>query len=113
MRTFITVILIALLTLLAEYYFPWWSVAVVSFVIGLFLGIKPGKAFLAGFLGIALTWLLVSLIKDIPNQHILSMRMAGIFHLPGYAMFIFVCTITGGLTGGIAAWSGSCVKRIL
>jgi len=107
MKFFLSIILIAVLSAVAEYFLPWWSLAIVSFLVTLIIAIKPGKAFLAGFLGIAIFWLIAVLLKDIPNDHILSGRMAALFHLPNYFLFSVVTILAGSLIGGLAAWSGA------
>jgi len=112
MRTFISILLIALLALLAEYYFVWWSMAIVCFFVAIIFNLKPSAGFVAGFFGISLLWLTVSLLKDIPNHHILAQKMAGLFFLPNYLLFIIVTMIIGGLVGGLAGWSGSLVKKM-
>lgn len=111
MKQGIAIILIAVLGAVAEYFLPWWSVAVIAFLVSWLIGLKPGKAFLAGFLGIAIFWLIAALCHDIPNDHILSRRMATLFHLPGYGLFIIVTVFIGGLVGGIAAWAGALCRR--
>lgn len=111
MRLLTAIILIAILSAIAEWFLPWWMIAVVSFAVMLFMGLKPGKSFLAGFLGIAICWLIAALLHDIPNEHILSTRMASLFHLPGYGLFIAVTVFVGGLIGGLAALAGGLMNR--
>lgn len=112
MRIIISILLIAIFALLAEYYFAWWSIAIVCFFVTMILGLQPGASFRSGFLGIALLWLTISLLKDIPNHHILSQKLAQVFHLPNYALFILVTIIIGGLVGGLSGWSGSLVRKV-
>ncbi len=112
MRIIIATFFIALLAFAAEYYWPWWIIAVVSFVIIFLFNLNPGRGFIAGFLGIAVCWLAVVLWRDILNDHILSQRMATLFGLPNYSLFIIVTVFVGGLVGGLAGWSGSQVRRI-
>ena len=110
MRFLLSIILIALLSAAAEYYCPWWAVAVVAFVVSAFIRQKPGRAFLAGFSGIGLFWLTACVIHDSANGHILSARMAALFHLPNYVMFIVVTVFIGGLVGGLSAWAGALIR---
>lgn len=113
MRLFISIILIALLSLAAENYFAWWTIALVSFFVTLFANMNPGRGFVAGFTGIALLWLFMAASHDIPNNHILSARMADvIFHKPNYVLLLLFTVIIGGLVGGLSGWSGSLVRRI-
>lgn len=112
MRLFLSILILILLSFIAEHFFVWWSIAIVSFFVGLLSNLSPGKAFLAGFLGIAIFWLIMVLCKDIPNNHILSQRMAMVFKLPNYFLFILVTVVIGGLVGGFAAWSGGLGRRM-
>lgn len=105
------IVVIAVLAAVAEYFLPWWVIAIVPLPIT--LAINKGKAasFLTGFAGIALCWLAIMLYRDIPNQHILSTRMAGLFKLPGYSAFIAVVTILGGLIGGLSGLAGGLLRE--
>jgi hypothetical protein len=113
MRLIFSIICIALVAGIAEYFFPWWIAALVTFIIVFSIEIKPAKAFLAGFLGIFLLWLSISLYKDLPNEHILSQRMAVLFKLPHYGLFLLVAALIGGIVGGLSGWSGALVRRNL
>lgn len=108
MRFTLQILLISILAAAAETFLPWWSVAVVAFIVGLLAHHRPGRSFLMGFLGIFIFWAAAALITDLTNEHILSDRMARVFHplLNGY-IFIAICAIVGGLVGGTAAWAGS------
>lgn len=110
MKNFVTILLIALLSAVATYFFPWWMIAVVSFLVVVIM--KPNKAFWSGFVGIALFWLIAILYHDIPNDHILSTRMSGVFSLPNSILFIIVNILIGGLVGGMAAWSGRTINKL-
>lgn len=107
MRFFLLIILVALLSAVAEYFLPWWSAAVVCFLVSLFVKQKGGRAFLMGFLGMGIFWLAAALLHDAANEHILSAKMAALFHLPDYGLFIIVTVLIGGLVGGMAAWAGN------
>jgi len=113
MRLLIAVILIALLSFVAEYFFPWWTIALVAFAVVLLFRLNSGRAFLAGFLGIFLLWLCVALIRDSANSHILSVRMAELFHLPGSMIFMAVTALIGAIVGGLAGWSGAVFRKNL
>jgi hypothetical protein len=108
MRFTLQVLLISILAAVAEIFLPWWSVAIVSFIVSLRAGRTPGRSFLMGFLGIFIFWTVAALITDIANEHILSGRVARVFHplLNGY-IFIIICAVVGGIVGGVAAWSAA------
>lgn len=110
MRFLLSVILIALLSAVAEYLLPWWSIAVVCFVVALLIREKKVFTFWAGFCGIAIFWLIVALWHDIPNEHILSSKMAVLFHLPGSWLFMMVTVLIGAVIGGLSALAGAMVR---
>ncbi len=91
---------------------PWWSFAITSFVVALAVHQKPGKAFLAGFLGLFLLWTVLAFMKDLANEHILAVKVAQILPLGGsYLVLILVTGILGGLVSGLAALSGSYLRK--
>jgi hypothetical protein len=112
MRLILTILIIAVVASIAELFLPWWSAALLAAIAGYTSSFSTGKAFLAGFCGIALLWLAVMLYRDIPNGHILSARMAQLFKLPSYALYMFVTVLTGGMIGGLAAWSGAHLRKL-
>ena len=110
MRNFLFIILIAVTAAVAELLMPWWVIAIVPFFIAILLNRKGSTSFLVGSAGIALFWMTALLMKDIPNEHILSRRMAMLFKLPNYGLLILVVTVLGGLIGGLSAWAGSLLR---
>ncbi len=100
-----------LFSALSTWFFPWWSMPLVTFLVALIMQQKPGKSFLIGFVSIALLWLIVMLWRDIPNEHILSDRMAKVFGLPNFSLLMVVNVFLGGLIGGLAAWCAGLMNR--
>jgi hypothetical protein len=113
MRFLLSIVIIAIFGAIIEWFFPWWTIAIVALALGYLSKLSTWKAFLAGFCGIALLWLGFALWRDIPNQHILSSRMALLFKLPSFGWYLAVTAILGGLIGGLSAWSGVHLKRMI
>lgn len=112
MRFIFNIILIAALAYLLELFLPWWSVIMAAFIVNMWLPTKGFNAFLSGFLGVGLLWLLYAWLIDAESSSILSSRMAGIFGLANPAMMIALTGLAGGIAGGFAALSGSQFRRI-
>ncbi len=110
MRLFLLIFLVA--TAL-QFLLPWWVVALVSFALAAWLAKGSGHAFLAGFGGIALSWLLMSLYFYIRNEALLAGRVATLFKLPHPALLILVTLIIGGLVGGLAGLAGYFCRRLM
>ena len=108
MRFLLALLLTVALGFIAGRFLEWWSIAVVAFLVALLIPQRIGRAFLSGFLGIALLWAAVALWNDIPNDSILSRKIAELFKLGGSSFLLIVVTaLLGGIVGGFAAMSGS------
>jgi hypothetical protein len=112
MRFIIAILLTALLAGITTWLLPWWMIAVSAFIVMLIIAVKPSGGFLAGFIGVALLWLIIVLMKDAGNAHVLSGRMAKLFGLPNATLFLVVTVFLGGLVGGLAGWSGALTRKI-
>ncbi len=107
-KLIITIFLIAIINSVAEFFLPWWILAIVCFAICYVAKLTTKQSFFAGFLGISMSWLILILLKDISNHHILSTRLANLFSFGGnYFLFILVNVLIGGFVGGL---SGLCGK---
>lgn len=112
MKFIVVVLLTALLGYAAPLYFSWWSFAVTSFMVALFVHQKAWLAFIAAFLGLFLLWGIMALLIDNANNHLLSQKIAAILHLPGSSLvLILVTALTGGLVSGFAGLSGSFARK--
>ena len=100
MKTVITTFLIILLSFVSCLYFPWWSIAIVAFVVSASIRQKPLTAFLSGFIGLFLLWSILSFYISASNDHILAHRIS-LLILPTDSPFLLV--LTTGLIGGVVA----------
>jgi hypothetical protein len=108
MRFILATLLTALLSFFAGLYLPWWSIAIIAFLVAILIKQIVGRSFLAGFLGIFLLWTVVALWIDVKNEHILSQKIAQVFPLGGSSiLLILVTAFIGALVGGFAAMSGA------
>lgn len=113
MRFILSVLLTAALSFLAGMYLPWWSIAVVAFLVALLLPQKIGYSFLSGFIGIFLCWTLIEVWIDAKNAHVLSYKIADLFHLAGSsALLIIISSFIGALVAGFAAMAGSSLRPV-
>ncbi len=102
---------ILLLSFICGYLFPWWVSCIMAFGAAIIFGKRSSWAFWSGFCGIALAWIALALLKSFPNEHILAIRVAHVFHLPNWGSLLAVTALIGGLAGGMSALSGWLVKR--
>jgi uncharacterized membrane protein YhaH (DUF805 family) len=105
-------LIIFILSFISSYILPWWAAAVIVFLAALFIGKTSGKAFWSGFGAIFILWVILALMKSIPNDNILASRAVQLFPLPHQWMLLLLVTaLIGGLVGGMAALSGVLIKR--
>jgi hypothetical protein len=114
MKFGVSVLLTIIASFAAGLYLPFWSVALVSFGVAAFISQKPGMAWLTGFVSILIFWGLLAFWIDAQNDSILSTRMASLFPLGGSsALLILITAVVGAIIGGLAALSGSFLRKYL
>lgn len=106
-------ILIFLFSLLAQFFLPWWSLALVCFGLAAWKARYGGHAFLAGFGAIGLTWLGAALYWHLFTDGILSQRVANMMTVGSPWILLAVTVLLGALIGGLSAMSGFYVQRAL
>ncbi|MVM40125.1 hypothetical protein GO730_25035 [Spirosoma sp. HMF3257] len=108
----IQIILIAILSLLAQLVFPWWSLAIVAFLVCFWRSSSAGQSFFAGFYGVALVWLIYAIFLHSRTDGVFTGRMSELLFKTNSAVLPgLVTAIVGGLIGGFAGLSGYFVKQ--
>jgi hypothetical protein len=114
MKFFLSIIIIALFSWLSGLisFLPWYSFVAVAFVVSVLFKQKPVASFLSGFFALFFLWAILALIKDIPNEHLLSTKVASILPFKGnYTILVIATGFIGGLLGGLSALTGSFLKK--
>ena len=112
MKFIAKIILTASACYLTELFFPWWIIAVCAFVINLFLPTKGFNAFLSGFLGVGLLWLISAWLIDTETSSLLTEKVSSLFYLSNSTLLVALTGLVGGLVGGFAAMSGSLFRNL-
>lgn len=107
MRFFVSLLLVALFSFIAGKYLPWWSIAVVAFLVALCIPQSLGKSFLSAFAGIFLLWAVLAGWIDFKNEHILSEKIAQLFGLGNAAALVLITALVGAMVAGFASMSAS------
>lgn len=111
MKFFLSVLITGVLSFIAGLYAPWWSIALVAFVVALLIHQRPFGSFITGFVSIFLMWMIVAAFINAANNSILANRIGvllGIGQKP--TMLIIITALVGGLVGGFAALSASFLR---
>jgi hypothetical protein len=108
MKFLISLILTALLSFAICLYCPWWSIAIVAFVVAALIPQKPFVAFVAGFLALFIVWFSLTLYISNNNEHILAHKVSMIILKSDNPFALIVMTAAiGAFVAGFAALAGS------
>ncbi|MDQ6762890.1 MAG: hypothetical protein M3015_09735 [Bacteroidota bacterium] len=111
MKFLITIILIMLLSFCACLYFPWWSIAIVAFLVAAFIPQTPIVSFSAGFTALFLLWGIMSFWISSNNNNILAHRVSMlILHSSNSFLLFLITALIGALIAGFAALTASYIR---
>lgn len=111
MKSFIVFLIIGILSYLAGLYYPWWSLAIVAFIITLIIPQKPVISFFTAFLSLFVLWFSMAFFKDMANDHILGNRVSELFLKTQSSVVLAVITgFIGAVVSGFAALSASFLR---
>lgn len=113
-RSWLLALLIFVLSSLAQLVLPWWVVVPVAFVAAAVRGATGGRVFLAGLLGVGLSWWLPALWLHTHGAARLTDRLATLLPLGGSGWTLaLVGGLVVGVVGGLAALSGAWLRRAM
>ena len=108
----IQILLIAVLSLLAQLVLPWWSLAITAFAVCYWRATGAGSAFWYGFAGVALVWLTYALLIHVRTDGIFTGRMSQLlFKADASSLLIMAAAVLSGLVGGLAGLAGYFVRQ--
>ena len=112
MKFIVSILLIALLSVAACLYLPWWSIAIVAFIVATSIPQKPWKSFLTGFISLFLLWGSLSWYISSNNEHLLAHKVSMIILKKDnpYSLML-VTALMGSLVAGFAALTGSYARK--
>lgn len=112
MKFIISILLIALLSLAACLYFPWWAIAIVAFIVTALIPQKPFMSFLSGFIALFLLWSILSWYLSNNNGHLLSHKISVLVIKMNSPMLLLLLTaLIGSLVAGFASLAGSYLRK--
>ncbi len=112
MSSFVGVASIALLGILAQILFPWWTIAIVGFWVGYWVADTPAKSFAYGFLSMFLIWSIYAAYQSAVNGGLMVNTISGMLggQLSG-TQLIYASGTLGGFVTGLATSSGALLRQ--
>ncbi len=112
MKFIVSAILIILFSFLACLYFPWWSIAIIAFIISILIQQGHLASFICGFISLFLLWGFLSFWISSENGNILAHRFSLlIFKTDSPLLLIGVTALIGSMVAGFAALTGSYFRK--
>ncbi|MFB6456042.1 hypothetical protein ACE38W_12290 [Chitinophaga sp. Hz27] len=111
MKSLAQFLLILILAYVAGMVLPWWSAALVAFLITALYPSTPGKSFFISFLAVFVLWIVLAFYQDIRNDHLLANRMSiTIMKVKSAPLIGVVSAFIGGLTAGFAGLTAAYIR---
>ena len=105
-------LLIATLAAGLQLVLPWWSAPALALALCFGLARSGRVGFLAGFVGLGLSWLVPAAWLAFQNNGLLAHRVAQLLPLGGSVpVLVLVATLIIGLTGGLAGLAGCWLRE--
>jgi len=111
MKFIVSVLVIALLSLAVGLFLPWWTIAVVAFVVTSLIPQNPLRSFLSGFTALFLLWGALAWLISSNNDHLMASKVALILKMGNSTILILATALIGSLVAGFAALAGSFVRK--
>ncbi len=112
MKFLVNLLLIAFLSFVACLFLPWWSIALVAFLVIALIPLSPGRSFLVGFLSIFLLWGIMSFVISQNNDHLLASKASLlILKMDNPFLLMLATALIGGLVAGFAALTASFLRK--
>jgi hypothetical protein len=114
MKFIISIFLTMLLSFCACLYFPWWSIAVVAFLVATVIPQSPLTSFVSGFIALFLLWGVACFWISTNNNDILAHRVSQlIFKADNPFLLILISALIGALVAGFASLTASYLRPSL
>ena len=113
MKLIVSIILIMLLSFTACLYFPWWSIAIVAFIVTAIIPQSALMSFISGFFSILILWGALSFWISNNNRHILAHKVSlVILKVDNPYLLMLASALVGALVAGSAALAGSHLRKL-
>ena len=112
MKLIIRIIAIGALTYFLSPLGAWWFSMIIAFAVCTLSPSSGLNAFIAGFLGVGLTWMGHAWSLDVQNASVFSEKIGTIMRLEDTILLVLITGAIGGIAGGFSSLSGSTFRQM-
>lgn len=111
MKFILQILMIAIGGIILLEFFPFYTITIVGFLAGVLFSNRA--SFLAGMIGVGLTWYLVILLRaPVVPEADLAARMSQLVGSQDRNVIVWITVTIGALLGGFSTLTGSLVKPV-
>ncbi|TDB58106.1 hypothetical protein [Arundinibacter roseus] len=110
MKTLLNYLLMVAATALLQLFMPWWTIALVPFVVYLLRPERPLVAYATSLAAIATVWMVYAIFLHTTSGGSMSDRVAQLFFLPNGGALVGTTTLLSGLVAGFAGLAGHYIR---
>lgn len=103
--------LLAIASLMLQW--PWFAIALLVLPLAIALPMRNRAGFAMAFWGVFVVWGGLAVYYYMTNDGLLADRLAGTFSLNSGWWLVIITGIWGGLTAGLAGWTGVALRTAL
>jgi len=108
MKFLVQILLTITLCAVLQYFLPWWTLAIGTFVVAFLFDQKGFTSFAAGFLAVGILWLGLATYFSMVTDSILTIKLNQLLPINSFVATVLV----GGLIGGFGALTGSLLRKL-
>ena len=90
--------------------FPWWTVLIFPFIIGVIFNKNYLSHFLSGLVGLGTAWLYLLLNIDTQTNSIISSKIIDLLNIESVNLLIIYISFSAGILGGLSEILGKSLR---
>lgn len=100
-------------SVISAYYFPWWSVAIVSGLLSFLYEHYRLKAVILSFGTVSVLFTIIAMFMNFSSDSKIVEMISAVFKNVGVMNLYFITGLLFGITAALGSWTGSSLRYLL